>query len=75
MMFDVSILWRLGRLDVLNRDVALLRPFHELSTDVFRAIVDSHALRFAIPFVDLVQASDDPLGRQRVVEINGQTFV
>ena len=51
--FDVSILLRLARLDMLDRDVALLRPFQKLATNVFRAVVDPvwspvcHAIRWS----------------------------
>ena len=61
--FDVSILLRLARLDMLDRDVTFFRPFRELTTDVFGAVVDPNAFRLAAPFDDLVQASNDPLGR------------
>jgi len=41
--FDVSILLRLARLDMLDRDVAFLRPFQELATDVFQPIINPNA--------------------------------
>lgn len=61
--FNLSILLRLARLDVLDRDVAFFRPFQELAADVFRAVVDPDAFRLTAPFDDLVQASDDALSR------------
>jgi len=36
--FDVSILLRLARLDMLDGDVTFFRPFQELATDVFGAV-------------------------------------
>jgi hypothetical protein len=61
---DIGILLRLARLDILERDVALFSPFQELTIDIFRAVVDSYALRLAAPLDDTVQASDHPLSRQ-----------
>ena len=46
--FDISILLRLARLDMLDRDVAALGPFQKLATDVFRAVVDPNACRLAL---------------------------
>ena len=51
--FDISILLRLARLDMLDRDVAALGPFQKLVTDVFRAVVDPNACWLAAPFDDL----------------------
>ena len=61
--FNVSILLRLARLDMLDRDVEFFRPFQELATDLFRPIINSNALRSSPPLDDTVQASDNPLSR------------
>jgi hypothetical protein len=45
--FDISILLRLARLDMLDRDVAALGPFQKIATDVFRAVIETNACRFA----------------------------
>ena len=72
--FDISILLRLARLDMLDRDVAALGPFQKLVTDVFRAVVDPNACWLAAPFDDLVQAPDDALCWEREVDIDCQAF-
>ena len=62
--FNVSILLRLARLDMLDCDVAFFSPFQELATDVFRSIINPNALRSSPPLDDPVQAPDHPLSRQ-----------
>jgi len=57
---DTCVLLGLARLDMLDLDIALFRPFQKLLTDVFRAIVHPYALRLAPPFDDPVKAPDDP---------------
>ena len=51
--FDLNILLRLAPLDELDRDVALLRPFQELATDVFGTVVP-YALWLTAPLDDRV---------------------
>ncbi len=72
--FDISILLRLARLDMLDRDITIFGPFQKLVADVFRAVVDPNACRLAAPFDDLVQAPDDALCRKREVDIDCQAF-
>ena len=57
---DAGVLLRLSGLDVLDGDLPLLGPFHQLAADVFRAVVDPYGAGFAAPFNDPVEASDDP---------------
>jgi len=35
---NVGVLLRLAGLDVLDDDLSLLSPFHQLATDVFRTV-------------------------------------
>ena len=48
--FDIGVLLGLAGLDVLDSNPMLLRPFHQLFTDVFGAIVDPNGAWFAAPF-------------------------
>ena len=61
-------------LDMLDGNPMFLGPFHQLFTDVFRAIVDPYGARFAPPLDDPVQAANDPFGRQRKIDLDPQPF-
>jgi len=61
---DVGVLLWLSGLDVLDRNAMFFSPFHQLFTDVFRAIVDPNSAGLAAPLDYPVEASDDPFGRQ-----------
>ena len=50
--FDASVLLRLARLDVLDRDAACLRPFEKLPTDIFRTVVNPDRKRESTPLDD-----------------------
>ena len=69
---DIRVLLRLAGLDVLVGDLPLLSPFQQLAADVFRAVVDPYGAGFAAPFYDPVEASDDPFGGQREVDLDPQ---
>lgn len=71
---DVGVLLRFSGLDVLDGDTLLLSPFHELTTDIFRAIVHTNSARFSAPFDDTFQAPDDPFGWQGKVDLDAQSF-
>jgi hypothetical protein len=64
---DVGVLLRLAWLDVLDGNPMFLGPFHQLFTDVFRAVVHPDGAGLAPPFDDPVEAADDPFGWQREV--------
>ena len=68
---DIGVLLGLSGLGVLDVDAALCGPCHQLSTDVFRAIIDPNYLRPASPLDDPVQAAHHPFGRQREVHFDG----
>ena len=59
---DSCVLLWLTRLDMLDRNPMFLRPFHQLFTNVFRAIVDPNGSCLAATFDDPVQAADDAFG-------------
>lgn len=65
---------RLSGLDAGQRDAVVFGPFHEGAADVFRAIVDPDRLWRAAPINHLVQGPDNPLGRQREVDLNAQAL-
>lgn len=69
---DIGVLLRLSGLDVGQGDALLLGPDCQRGTDVFRAVIDPDRQRFAAPFNDLVQGSDDPLGGQRKIDLDTQ---
>ena len=71
---DVGVLLRLTGLDVLDRDAQFLSPDQQLATDVFRAVVDPYGAGFAAPFDDPVQATNDPFGWQREVDLDPQAL-
>ena len=54
-----------ARLDIAQRDPMLFGPICELGTDIFRAAIDTDHGRPVAPFDDLIEASRDPLSRQR----------
>jgi hypothetical protein len=69
---DVGVRLGLAGLDVLDRDAPFLGPDQQLVTNVFRAVVDPYGAGFAAPFYNSVKTSDDPLGRQREVDLEIQ---
>ena len=84
---DISVLLRLSGLGVVQGDTLLLGPDHQRGADVFRAVasgcsnqwrnhwqLDPYRQRLAAPFDDLVQRPDDPLGREREVDLDAQTL-
>jgi hypothetical protein len=58
---DVGVLLRLAGLD---GDAPFLGPYHELATDVFRAVVEPDGAGPSPPLNDPIQTSDDALDRQ-----------
>lgn len=71
---DVGVLLGLAGLDMLDGDLPLLGPFHQLAADVFRAVVDPNGAWLAAPFDDPVQTTDDPFGGQREIHLDAQPF-
>jgi len=57
---DVGVLLGLTGLDVLDGYSQFLGPDQQLSTDVFRAVVDPYRPGFATPLDNSVQTADDP---------------
>ena len=57
--FDVGVLLGLAWLDVLDGDLPLLSPFHQLAADVFGAIVDPYGAGLPAPLDNPIQAADD----------------
>src|SRR5471032_1317546 len=55
-------------------NAALLGPRQRDCADVFRPIVAADRLRLAAPFDDLVERSNNTLGRQRKIHVDDQAF-
>ena len=53
-------------------DALLFGPTQQGLTDVFGAVVHADGLWLATPLDDVVQAADDPLGRQGEVDLDAQ---
>jgi hypothetical protein len=71
---DIGILPGLSRLDMPDRNSQRFSPFQQLAADLVRAVVDTNGARSAAPFDDRGKAADDPLRRQRKVDLDAQTF-
>lgn len=71
---DIGVLLGLAGPDVGQGDALHFSPGHQRGTDVFRAIVESDRRGLSAPFDDLVQGADDPLGGQREVDLDAQSF-
>ena len=54
---DVGVLLGLPRLDMQDRNPLFRSPYHQLFTDVFRAIIDTNGAWLATPFDDPVQTA------------------
>ena len=61
---DVGILLRLSGLDMQDGNPMFLGPFHQLFTDVFRAIVDPDRKRPPALCNDAIKRTDDARGWQ-----------
>lgn len=59
-------------MDLGDRDVLLLGPRPQLTADIFRSVVDTDDIRFAAPFDDAFQRPNDPLDRQREVDLDAR---
>ena len=70
--FDVGVLLGLPRLDVQDSNPMFFVPYQQLATDVLRAVVDPDGAGLAAPFDDPVEASDDPFGGEREVDLYPQ---
>ena len=57
--FDIGILLRLARLDVLDGNAPGFRPTQQLPADVLRAIVHPDRKRWTPPFDDPIKAADE----------------
>ena len=72
--FDICVLLRFAEPEVGQGDALLLGPDHWCGTDVLRAVVKPDHQGLAAPFDDLVQGSDDPLGRPREIDLDAKGF-
>ena len=70
--FDIGVLLRLARLDVMDPDTSVLCPSLQSTTDVFGAIIDSNVNGGSTPFDDPIQRANDAQGWQRQIDLNGQ---
>ena len=61
---NVSVLLRLSRLDKRDVNAPFLGPCQRYAADVFRPVVTADYLRPTAPLNDLIERTDDPLGRQ-----------
>ena len=57
------VLLGLSGLDMQDGNPMFFGPFHQLFTDVFRAIVDPYGARLAPPLDDPIKAPDHALSR------------
>ena len=71
---DVGVLLRLARLDVLDGNPMFLGLFHQLFTDVFRAVVYPDRAGLSAPFDDPIKAPDDPFSGQGEVDLDAQAL-
>ena len=71
---DVGVLLGLAGLDVLEGDAAFHSPFHQLFTDVFRAVVDTYGAGLAAPLDDPIKALDHSFGWERKIHFDAQPF-
>jgi len=70
----VSVLLRLTWLDEVDADSASGGPGQRHGADVLWAVVAADRVRFATPFDNPVQRSDDAFGWQREVDLDSQAF-
>ena len=57
--FDIGVLLGLSGLDIFDGDATPASPFHQHTTDIFRAVVHADHLWLAAPFYDLFFAAHD----------------
>ena len=65
--FDIGVLLRLARLNILKNNRALRCPLPEAVTDIFRAVVDPDAAGTSAPLNDPLKRPDHAARRQREV--------
>ena len=68
--FDIGVLLRLARLNVIYLDPPIFCPALQQSTDILRTVVAADRSRWAPPLDDLLQSPDYPLRRQREIDLN-----
>ena len=61
--FDIGVLLRLSWLDMIEPNAMPLRPVGQRAADVLWPVVATNRQRLATPFYDLIERTDDPLGR------------
>lgn len=67
---DVGVLVRLAGLDVLDRHAVCLRPLHERLAEELRSVVHAQHLRQGPLLADLLEQPDQPLRRDRGVDLD-----
>ena len=72
--FDIGVLRRLSRLDVIEGDFFGFRPFGQGVSDEFRAVVQANRQRRTAYIHQLVQRPYDARSRQAGVNFDAQTF-
>ena len=65
--FDVCVLLRLARLDVVDPDAARLSPCFRQPAEALRASIKKDYLRRTAPLYDLIQATQNPQRKQRKI--------
>ncbi len=71
---DIGVLLGLAGLNVLDGNPMFLSLFHQLFTDVFRAIVNPNGPGFSAPLDDTVKTPDHTLSGQREINLDPKTF-
>jgi hypothetical protein len=71
----IGALLRLAWMDMPKADPLRLSSFQQRAADVFHAVVHTNGAWSAALFDDPVQAADDPLGRQRKVDLDAPPLV
>jgi hypothetical protein len=72
--FNPGVLGWLTRIDKVQLDVVLDRPFHHGTSGIFGAIVHSYTSRVAAHFSHFVERTNHPSTRQRTIDVEGQPF-
>lgn len=72
--FNVGVLLRLARQDMLAPAALQLCPCQQRTTDVFGTVVAAKDARLAAPLDDLLQRPDYPGRRQRQVDFDPQSL-
>lgn len=70
----IGVLLPLSRLDEINADATLCGPRQGHRADVLGTVIAANDQWLAAPFDNPVERSDHPLGRQREVDLDAESF-